>query len=512
MKPSELLFDIIHALTPQEEVAFLNVASLQQGEKNYLKIYEAIKEMTDYDEVQLKEKFKKEVFIKHLPSEKNQLLHHLLKGLRQNYAAENTASYIREELKNVQVLFNKSLYKLARRALDKIKNLAYEHELFYAVLEIIDLERIIIDIESRFDDNSPDKIRLLMDEKKEILDNIELLTKCEDFYSVCSLFFGQGLNLSDAVREGKIKEKLKDQLLQQLYQISSKRSRIYLLLARAILYRLLLKNEEMFTSITELLSIFEKSTALISEMPRIYLNVHGFLTRYYSINRQYQMTEKVIDKIANLANDRIYSTPDLQMQIFAKLAVNRLMFLSYKGQFNRSNEYLPDIIKGLEQFESKLNKEEVLFLNYTIAINYYGSGLLNKALTYLNKIINEVWSNSKKEILRIARLLNLIVHLELRNTDLLPYLYKSTRRYFDQLNDVQPYEVVFLDFYKKYALSKRQTVHTELLNEFEYALNEVFQNPYYEYALEYFDFYAWIDTKRHRISYQEAVNIKKQIV
>ena len=82
MKPSNQLFDLIQSLTPDEEFHFNNSSSIQQGEKNYIKLYNFLKSQEEYDEEEVKNHFKNEVFIQHLASEKNQLLHHVLKSLR----------------------------------------------------------------------------------------------------------------------------------------------------------------------------------------------------------------------------------------------------------------------------------------------------------------------------------------------------------------------------------------------------------------------------------------------
>ncbi len=512
MKPSDLLFDIIHSLTPQEEAMFLQVASLQQGDKNYLKLFECIKKLESYDEEHIKENFSNETFIKHLPSEKNQLLHQLLKGLRQNYAQTNTSSYIKEQLKNVQILFNKSLYKLARKELDLIKNLAYEHELFYAILEIIDLERVIIDIEVRFGDNSLDKIKLLMNEKESILAYIDELNQHESFYHVVSKFLEKGMIIEDTAKEEEIRNLLNYPLLQTIDRIDSKKAKIYALVSKTIIHRLLLQLSLIQSTIDQVVQIFETNTAIISEMPIMYLYIHGFLTRYYTLQRQHQISNKLIEKIGQLAHHPVYNSPDLQMQVFSKYSANRLMFLSYTGQHQKALEFIPEITKGLTKYEYQLKADDLLFLEFTISINYYGNNNLNKSLAHINKIINHPLGNSKKEVLRIARVLNLIVHYELGNLDLLPYLYKSTNRFFEHLPNLHLYEAVFLEFYKKFALSKRVANKLDLLNELESKLKDVFKNPYSAYILEYLDFFAWIDSKRHKISYSDAIRIKNQII
>ena len=79
MKPSTELFQLIKSLTKSEKRYFKLSSSLQSGEKNYLKLFEAIELQNEYDEEAIKEQFKAETFIKHLPSEKNHLYNLILK-------------------------------------------------------------------------------------------------------------------------------------------------------------------------------------------------------------------------------------------------------------------------------------------------------------------------------------------------------------------------------------------------------------------------------------------------
>ena len=57
---------------------------MQQGEKNYLKIFDYIETQDEYNEASLKKEFKKETFIKHLPSEKNHLYKLILGALKRS--------------------------------------------------------------------------------------------------------------------------------------------------------------------------------------------------------------------------------------------------------------------------------------------------------------------------------------------------------------------------------------------------------------------------------------------
>lgn len=67
MKPSTELFKLISSLSKSEKRFFKLSSALQSGDKNYLKIFDYIEAQENYDEEALKEAFKNEVFIKHIP-------------------------------------------------------------------------------------------------------------------------------------------------------------------------------------------------------------------------------------------------------------------------------------------------------------------------------------------------------------------------------------------------------------------------------------------------------------
>ena len=173
MKPTNQLFDIIKSLTPEEEKKFILLSSLQQGEKNYIKLYNFIQKQDSYDEDVVKSHFKNEIFVQHFASEKNQLLHHILKSLRFHRQETSASAKIDEEIKNIQLLFNKSLYKQARKQLSIIKKMAQDYELFYSLLEIVELEKVLIDMEAHFGDINYKTLDELIEEENALFAKIE---------------------------------------------------------------------------------------------------------------------------------------------------------------------------------------------------------------------------------------------------------------------------------------------------------------------------------------------------
>ena len=138
MKPSTELFDLIKSLTKSEKRFFKLSSSLQSGEKNYLKIFDYIEKQKKYDEEELKNNFSKTTFIRHLPSEKNHLYKLILKSLRAYYSDQSVSSQLKQEIKNVDILYKKALYKECRKFVKRAKKMAMDHEKFYYWFELMD--------------------------------------------------------------------------------------------------------------------------------------------------------------------------------------------------------------------------------------------------------------------------------------------------------------------------------------------------------------------------------------
>ncbi len=510
MKPSNLLFDIIKSLNAEEKKYFQQASSLQQGDKNYIKLFNYISSLAEYDEESVKEKFKNETFVKHLPSEKNQLLHHILKSLRYFRIQNSVTAQIYEQIKDIHLLFNKSLYKQSRKVLDYAKEQAYKHELFYYILDIIDLEKVVIDMEAHFGEITNSAIDTLILEEVAIYKKIEQLTHFEKLLSHLNKLSTRLLFVRTQSDVDEIEKILKDKLLNQPEKINSQKSLITALHAKGLAYRLLNNSDEMFEAFTKLVNIMEDNASLISEMPKSFITGHGYIIRYYAIKRLYTDGFKTIDKLKALTLNPEFKSTDLQVAIFPKAYINEMLLYDYIGQHDKAKNVIPAVIKGLEKYESKINEEELLRIYHVITMVYFGVGEYSKALHWINKIINSNYSELRQDIIRIAKLVNLIIHFELGNDDLLPYIFKSTQRFVISLDNKYKFEILFLEYFKKISLSKREGKQLATYVSFKEEMQNIFKDPYEKNALEYFNFYAWLDSKIHNISFSDAIKIRKQ--
>jgi hypothetical protein len=342
MKPTNQLFDIIKSLTPEEEKKFKLLSSLQQGDKNYIKLFNFIQKQESYDEDEVKTHFKNEVFVQHFASEKNQLLHHILKSLRLHRQETSASAKIDEEIKNIQFLFNKSLYKQSRKQLSIIKKMAQDYELFYSLLEIVELEKVLIDMEAHFGDINYRTLDELIEEENDLFNKIEN-------YAAFELQLAKLNALSSRLMIARSKEDVKEisdiikevkrtQIKKAFYPINQK---LLYLFINGVANMLLNEMDEVHKALSELIIELENKPEIISEMPYYYIVAHGYLVRYCAIKKQYNDGFKMIDKLKSLALNEMFKSTDLQITIFTQSYITEMVLYSYIGQHDKATNVIP---------------------------------------------------------------------------------------------------------------------------------------------------------------------------
>jgi hypothetical protein len=139
---------------------------------------------------------------------------------------------------------------------------------------------------------------------------------------------------------------------------------------------------------------------------------------------------------------------------------------------------------------------------YKIACLYFGAGKPAKAIDYLNRIIN--WKlNLRDDLQCYARLLHLIAHYEIGNTEVVNYLSKSVYRFMYKMKSLSTVEEVMFNFLRKSiqnggeensllnskaAIKKSFTVLLE-------TLQPLTTNKLESRAFMYLDIISWLESK-----------------
>ena len=163
--------------------------------------------------------------------------------------------------------------------------------------------------------------------------------------------------------------------------------------------------------------------------------------------------------------------------------------------FENGVEAAEEIMTGLAIFEGKLQKEHELNFFYQFAYIYFGAGQFNKALSWLNKVLNDNENTLRQDLYSYARLFNLVIHYELGNYDLLEYTIKSTSRYLQKRERDFPMEKVIIDNFKKIIKNQSAADRKKHFLAFYKELEVLKAEPENEIVFKYFDFCTWVKGK-----------------
>ena len=497
-------------MTKSEKRFFKLSSSLQSGEKNYLKIFGFIEEQENYDEEALKTFFKDERFIDHLPSEKNHLYKLILKSLRSFYGEQSVGSLLKQEIKNVEILYNKALYRECEKFVLRAKKIAKEFEKFYYWYELLSWEKKLL--EEAYEEGLLNRnLDALIIEEEEVIAKLRNLAEYQVLYSKINyLFRSEGFSRNE--EEKKIVDDISNHHL-----ISGKNTAISTRATTMCYYikGLCSATNRDYTSsylfFNKVREILDRSNLLEDDLGKRYVLALSHLLRCYLDSKDFKNVFSTISQIKALEGKKGFESTDIRIRIFTVTSITELITLNYLGDFEKSLQLIPEFEEKFKSMDEKLSKEQKITFIYQIAYTYFGIGEYKIALQYLNEVLNDNEQLLRQDIYTYARLFNLIIHFELENYDFLAYVIKSTNRFINKSKrsyKIEGYVVKLLkQLSKEISSNKRLAIFRKMKQE----TDELFKDPQEQVILEYFDLSSWIDSKIHAETFIESVKKNAKI-
>ena len=506
MKPSTELFKLIKSLTKSEKRFFKLSSSLQSGDKNYLKIFDYIEKQDDYDESALKEVFKDETFIKHLPSEKNHLYKLILKSLRSYYSDQSVSSSLKQELKNVEILYNKALYKECEKFVARAKTIAERYEKFYYWFELIGWEKKLLESAYEAGVFSTD-LDKLVEEEEMVIAKLRNLAEYTVIYSKINLIFRSG----GFARNEKERQVVSD--IANYHLIKGKNTALSTKAASICYYIKGLcaatnrNYDDSFQFFNRTREILDNNPFIKEDSGQRYVMTLFHLLRCYTDNGDFEQGKQLIQDIRGLSGKKGFNSLDIDVRIFGNSSVHELGLLQAEGNFQDCVNLIPSIEKKQTQYGDKISKEMELLLTYAKAYSVFGIGDYKRSLQYLNDVLNDNEQNLRQDVYSFARLFNLVIHYELENYDFLEYVIKSTNRYLNKQEREFKIENTCIKHIRKLAKTDSNVNRLEIFEKMNEEVQVLLEDRNERVILEYFNISAWIQSKLNKISFGEAVKM-----
>jgi hypothetical protein len=239
--------------------------------------------------------------------------------------------------------------------------------------------------------------------------------------------------------------------------------------------------------------LFEKEEHMQQiESAQYIKGLHNLITSLFDLRN----VDKFKETIAVLEN--VMDTPIVannqnnKIQSFVYLYIAKINQHFLEGSFSEGLAIVPTMEEKLKEIEMYMDSHRVLVFYYKIACLYFGAGQADKAIDYLNRIIN--WKlNLRDDLQCYARLLHLIAHYELGNMEIVNYLSKSVYRYMAKMNNLGAVEEVLFNFIRKSIQSGGEINQSfqDLLD----TLQPLEKNKLESRAFMYLDIISWLESR-----------------
>ena len=506
MKVTDDLFQLIKSLDQSEKRYFKIFATMHikgSEENKYIMLFDAIDKQSEYDEAEIRKKFKNEKFLNQLHVAKNYLYNNILKSLRLFHSERSKLNELMDILRDVQILYEKSLYKQCRKLLDKAKKIAYTYEKHSHILAVLDWEKTLARTSAYANTEEKD----LLEFYDEINETMEKLRNINEYWKLTMNSFllrkKQG-EIRDKTELKKFNEIIKHPLLQSENKATSFQSKTFYFNIKGLYYFTNKDYKNLLNHCKKLVDLLEANPLLMKED-----NYIASLYNLLLVQIELREYDDALNTIKKLRDFKSNSTA-MQTRIFVTSYDTEINLYLRTGEFEKGIPLIKEIENGLKKFGEKLNKESEVLFSFNIAYLYFGLGEYNNSLNWINKIINDKELTVREDIQCFARILNLLVHYELGNYDLIEYIMKSTRRYLSNKNKLNKFELITLNYIRKLINANIDDDKMFIYNEWKKELNTISDDILEIKAYEYFDFMSWLESKLKKKSFAEVVKEKKK--
>ncbi len=500
-RSTDELFQLIKSLDKGEKRSFKLYIKRSSGtdDLKIIQLFDALDRMNEYDE-QLLLKKNKSIKKQQLSNIKASLYKQLLAGLWQT-KDEDLDLELFEQMGYARILYNKGLYFQALKILDKIKHSAKANYQVIFQLQAQFFEKTIeaLHITRSFGNRAEELSR----EADEINIHLTLLSKLSNLsLQLYSWYIKMG-HARDEKDVSAVNMFFKANLPPHIVDEMQFYEKMYLYQSYCW-YSFILQDLLMYYRYAQKwVDLFGQAPFMQTVETGNYLKaVHNLLNAHFMLNN-YEKFEESLQQFENatfLMNEG--SNPNVLIQSFVYLNTAKINKHFLEGTFTKGLELVPYIEEKLNEYNLLLDKHRVLIFYYKIACLYFGSGENEKAIDYLNKIIN--WKgNLRTDLQCYARLLHLIAHYELGNDALLEYLIKSVYRFMAKMKNLSIVEEEIFGFLRKsFSLAPNRVIPAfvflkEKLQRYE-------GSPLETRSFMYLDVIAWLECKIRNVPVQQV--------
>ncbi len=505
-KSADILFQLIRSLEKSEKRNFKLYIQRNSGNKDLkiIELFDAIDKLKEYDEAILLKKLSS-IEKPQLSNVKAHLYKQLLASLRVIKTSESIDMQLHEQLDYARILYNKGLYYQSLKILEKVKEMAIHHHQYTFLIQVISFEKKIETL--HITRSMKDRAEKLSLEALGVNKKRETITGLSNLALLLYSWYVQNGHARNTDDEAVVKEFFFGKLPKDHLQLDGFYERLYIYQSFCW-FAFIRQDFLMYYRYTQKwVDLFHENENMIEIETGHYIKgLHNLLNAQFDLRNYKKFGETLAEFEKFSETDAANRFENTRIQTFVYLFSGRLNQHIIVGDFKGGLKLLPLIEEKLEEYSLFIDRHRVLVINYKISTIYFGAGDYNRCIDYLHKIINDQ-IDLRTDLQCYSRLLHLIAHYELGNTEIIEYLIKSVYRFMARMKNFTSVEEEIFKFLRNsFHISKNK-----LQQEFEILLNKLKQfehNRFEARAFVYLDIISWLESKVNKKPIAEIIRNK----
>ena len=509
MSKKTIYFFLLSHLLNQKRDNLLYVGRMgSNNNAKFLSLFNFLDKLEKYSESAILEKGI--VTKQQLSNLKAHLYKQILISLRLNPIHQNIRMQIREQMDFAVILYQKGLYKLSLKILDKAKALSLKNEEKYAAYDIVEFEKLI---ESQY------ITRSLSNRAQELISQADSLRTHNDLTSQLSnlslLLYQKLIKTGYAKSDLEFREITKffyEKMPNLIIENLGFREKLWYYKAH-VWYSFLVQDFlSCFKYSSKWITMFDENPDMISIHPVFYLKGNNFLMESLALIKYPEKFKQTLQKMLDTIESDIFPKNDnLAALSFLYSYNNRFNYYFLQGKFDVGLKILPDVLEGINNFKNQIDPHHIMLFYYKIACLYFGLEDYEKCIIYLNKIIKNKHLKMREDLLCFTRVLSVVAHYEAGFDYHLDAHLRDTYKFLIKMNDLHEVQKAMIRFVR----SLGNIYPHELKDSFVKLHKELKQyedDPYERRAFLYLDILSWLESKIENRPVGEIIREKAKVI
>ena len=469
-----------------------------------IQVFDAMDKMNEYDEALLLKRTRS-IKKQQLSNIKAHLYKQILSSLRLIKEEDNIDIYLHEQMDHARILFNKGLYLQSLKVLERLKETAKSYQQLTYLQQALFFEKKIETLYiTRSMQDRADKLSGEADVVNQQLSLVNQLSNLALQLYSWYIRHGHARNEKD---NRDIRDFFDRHLPEGAKKVHGFYERIYLYQAYCWLAFIRQDFLQYYRYSQKWVDLFDEFPGLRGVETASYIKgMHNLMGAHFNLLDDQKLSKRIREFETFVKSDLVQHNENNRILAYQYLYAARINLYFLQGTFTKGLRFVPFLEEMLQEYGLYLDTHRVLVFYYKIACLYFGSGNNEKAIDYLNRIINQK-GDLRTDLQCYARLLHLIAHYELGNFDLLEYLIKSVYRYMAKMENLSRVEEEMFEFLR-HAFSVGAHALKPEFEKLLATLRQYERNPLESRAFVYLDVISWLESKISGVNVQDVIREK----